>query len=322
MLTCKVMRVQGLHSLVTLDDLCLVVNEETEANIEPEEFMGFEVLVDSTTGELCNFSVSDGTHSFMRSLDRDFTGHGTGKAQILVGHCKAIVQLAVYTFGVPRNCKMRCFWSLHDLYLVLGLTSYQEQASKWVYQTRHKWRQFFAHTVGVCQLVGGTSAGHIGQSHSTAVFFSHFRERCLATSAVSTVGFIMLLNRIVYCQQQQGGLQEGQAAARELWTAVFHIVTAALRNSLSVLLVYFVDRFPIWPRPAPTEAKLVLPVTAEGLVDLRSLKPIAHGEPSPPRSLARRWEKAMSGGQNWSWQLPLWDLLKLCTTKATIVVKY
>jgi len=28
------------------------VNEATEANIEPEEFMGFDVLVDSTTGEL------------------------------------------------------------------------------------------------------------------------------------------------------------------------------------------------------------------------------------------------------------------------------
>ena len=300
------------------EDLAELCNEVTEEACVPESKLGWDVLVDNATGELSLLLVKDELYTFDQSLDRAFTGHESGRANLLIGHCKASLHLDVYVFGQPRRGKVRCFWSLHDVFMGLSLTSFGGQASNWVYQTRARWRVAFEKVLQSCQLIGSLAAVHgQGNGEYECAFFEHFHQRCVGSSAASTPGLLLLLAKFVFSMPQQGGLRvaSGKQAATEL-LRTFVDISAPLLSTGRCNFYVMPECCMLWPRPEPAGTMVCIPISANGLCDLQGIRHLAHGEPHPCRALAKQWARSLStAGGNWSWTLPMWDVLQLCTTK-------
>ena len=243
--TCRTKTVHGEFAVVELGEDCLLANEDDESQYEPETILEWDVLQDKATGEVSVFTYSEGRHSYICSLDKDFTAHKAGQAHLVVGDCRATIHLAVYVFSKAKPGRQRCFWSLHQLYEALNLSAYRGEPSQWCYRQRPKWRQHFQSTLQWCQLIGGTGSGH-GQGGTVADLFHHFFQRCTGHSSVSTCGLLMLLMRFTFQAQQHGGLGEGKKAASGVLQSLLQVVTDTF-GSQKALSVIIDEAYHLWP---------------------------------------------------------------------------
>ena len=170
-------------------------------------------------------------------------------------------------------------------------------------------------TFGSCQLIGSTAASH-GQNckdDKACEFFQHFQDRCLAHTSVGTPGLFLLLARWVFCKPQQGGLLSGTETASELLKALVAIVVPAL-SKRKIAVYGLPDVSLLWPRPSPIHS-MYITINTSGLLDLNPIKQVSHGPPHEFRSMLKKWENALGQTANWTWTIPLWDILSLCASK-------
>ena len=159
----------------------------------------------------------------------------------------------------------RCFWKAADIYAYLGLRSYKNKPSKWVYETSDVWQNLWNDLFGGCHLVH-SSFIHEG-CHLRSSLEMH--RRCLPHTGISTVGLLACLLRWSAVEANQGGLSNAdhRHSAASLLSAMLdcYAQPAGMVHAVGVVLGPWRSKWPV-----PERVDLHVHIT-DGKCDLSNL---------------------------------------------------
>lgn len=158
----------------------------------------------------------------------------------------ACCDVAVFVMKFRRSCGQLVYWSLVDVYAMLDLSSYNRQASKWIFHCLPGWAKF------MLPFLPGSMVVH---SKHRNLSDSRLREvpwydRCLPQTSISTVGLMLLLARWSFAKAERGGLREEtprQVAEQALRSLIGQACSPARCRSFRI--EFDKDWVCRWPRP-------------------------------------------------------------------------
>lgn len=263
----------GLHELVQDDDgdmICVAsASDGGDAEVrEAESFFGTVVYQHDESRELFTMDEAVGKSSLVSLTDR-IVRHRSGEACVyLLGGSSAIVK--GFVFVRPRPGCQVLYWSLHDIYALLQLKCFKQQASKWVATLGPRWDKALSGVAGGTQLVLGSYCS----DNSAKRKKMSWSDRCLPVSSISSFGLVVQLLKWSMLSKQAGGLEDddSRSSASRFLTAICD--TIASRRRAWKLTVFFRSTWAcVWPRPSPVvgDDAMDLQVSPDGKVDLQPL---------------------------------------------------
>lgn len=172
-----------------------------------------------------------------------------------VGAVRALLYRHTQAFGRLR-------WCLLDLYSVCGFSMYQQKRSAWLQHGFARWMKFLV-SIGL--------VGHLRQGRQNKLSLERSGEdegRSLAWASITAPAALALLARWSTTSRTNGGLSdEGhrQGAAQVLNS----FLLVACEDSFELRFVVDDDILPQWPRPLVGAHPVSVPVSHEGICDLR-----------------------------------------------------
>ncbi len=223
-------------SLVSADGTCNVQDVEELLKIEVYEEEGTNAVFICTPGSSKPFSVT--SHRCK---------HKVAKLKLHLTSSNQSTELAIFLFKRPRVPNQVVYWSLLDLYHILGMRSYKGVPSKWAWniekKTGIKMQQIY-NSVQWClgTYVSDEAAGKKARPQC---------ERCLPAPSVSTVCLLELLVRWAFATRERAGV--GDVVVKRHSTQLLdRLLEASIRNlpePASFVIVPRADWMPLWPRP-------------------------------------------------------------------------
>lgn len=165
--------------------------------------------------------------------------------------------------------------SLKDIYGTMGMTSFKNQYSKWVWASLARWRSHIDPVFGSGHVLVSNHANCTDKTAAAVLVY----ERFLDQHTVSTVGLVHLLVRWAFCGSVRGGLREAKLrkAASDLLQALVGLL-AEKKEGMRLALIFSPDWVCRWPRPNGVGGGAVcseLVVDCSGFVDLSALFALA-----------------------------------------------
>eukprot|EP00971_Amphidinium_carterae_P336261 6472520-Amphidinium_carterae.4 len=192
------------------------------------------------------------------------------KLQIGVGSSMGMLAPLDVSLMKRSHYAVSTYFSCIGLYGWLRLTSFKGVASHWTWKSMDRWCTFLKDI--------GLSQDHCQVSAQSK------RNGFLPFPGVSSAGVLALLVRWVAMPQQQGGLSENKAGAREILDSLLSICVRSSPNFRFALVGTW--QF-LWPAPQQTRSQCDMPISADGIADLTAL----HAAASDGNALARSWIK-------------------------------
>lgn len=312
---------EGLWDLEVDEDSgdCVLVKfvAGEEEYLSPEEVLGTDVCENAATGERLLVNTATDPPTVVQSLDEMDSKHRAGTATLAVGACAASVEMAVYVFQRPRIARQQSYWSLTDLYGILGLQTFNKQPSKWMWSKDKSWERMFTSMLGGHQIVYGA---HLRADTAWAAI--RWPQRCLPSTCVSTAGLLILLVRFAFLPMPSGGVHnDSRRACLEVLAALLKGIES---SSVSVKVVVMEHWKPPWPRPKlpPSNADVTLPLHGATGLDLGALLGLASsGGASAEARVAKKWCQTLFGKARWQQSPtnhPLLDILSSCMRESSL----
>jgi hypothetical protein len=137
------------------------------------------------------------------SWDDALSKHKEAKlSDIMLGSTTSKHHIPLFVLQHPRGCGSRVFWSIMDIYDFLGLDTYKNRRSKWVWDSLATWRDASAKSFN-CDLV--IFSRH-GNGCDSGILLNHWFKRCLPKVSLGTHMFLVLLCRWSFLKKERGGL--------------------------------------------------------------------------------------------------------------------
>lgn len=198
----------------------------------------------------------------------------------------------------------RYFFQVGAVYKQLGLTSYKNCASKWIYESAPVWKKALA-SYGIKEVMLHSPAGELVSTALNSV--THF----LPWIGLSSIGLLYILVRMASPVPQRGGL--AKQASRAQCEAILDGLLASIAGDIGPLtewklpVVFMFGWVCSWPVPPAHSADMRLPVTSDALVDLSEWHVAAARPAFRAHSPAGKWFKLIA------------DLGKQCSLKTFLL---
>lgn len=192
----------------------------------------------------------------------------SGEVKFRLAELKVEATLSVVALRRPRDCGMRVYWGLFQLYKLLGMTGFSKQASKWVWDCMPRWRKHIGAMINGDHFILSKHALHKDEKQDACPF----SKRMLEEPAISTMGFCVLLSKWAHCTPQRGGLRD--PAPRNASASLLRSVLGqgCVRAHGSKVRVVIDDKWMCrWPRPEgvdDTMDSFEVSFSRDGIVDL------------------------------------------------------
>ena len=221
--------------------------EDSDGEAEPpSKFLKRGEVYLTPLGErIVTIATSEGLINKQWSLDHQLTRHVECEIMIQGGplDVKGTIDGVVMSYRRFGNSKI--YWNMLCVYDCLGLKIFNKIPSKWVWHCTKSWQDYTDNILGVkCLIFGKHRNGKTRQQE-----FPWF-DRCLQSTASSTVGLLLLLTRWALVRRERGGFEciEDRAAAVSLLKTLVGAVME-FRNKAPIVLMLDADWKCQWPRP-------------------------------------------------------------------------
>jgi hypothetical protein len=312
-LSCDIVTLRGHgFDLVEVDGSAAVIETDEQgiqASIRDVEDIFQNLVFVNPSGERYVQHKNDNGTVVTVSFDNQLAKHREAFVKFNIGVGNASVDLTASAFLRPRTGNQRLFFSLFDIYKILGLTTFSGQPSKWVHQSKKPWMKFFA-SLGMGALLIQSSHSNISDTARVAL---PWHERCLPSPACSSMGTLALLLRFVSLAKEKGGLDG--VGQRELGRVVLRkLLEECCKSAKTVCIPIVLDvKWQCrWPRPCEAllygQMSIKMSISEDGRCTLGELRSCALAG----NSVAKRWFKhiiKVAGLQESASSIALQDLL-------------
>jgi hypothetical protein len=282
--------------------------------LDTRRYIHKELFVSDAGERYIVWHAEDGTTSNVYSLDHALTKHAEAKLSVRIGSTNAFSRIDGATMQLQRAGGAWVYWSMRDVYGLLGLSSYKHQPSKWVSESHKSWTRNCVETLGFDCLIFSKHANLSEKRADELEWYS----RCLSTTCISTSGLAFLACRWCALTKGSGGLEDQQCkeSAQFLLQAMC-TEAVAYKSGLQFQLSLDTMWVSKWPRPGhnlvgtPT---IDMCIDASGNLNLEPLVLAASDS-----RVVRLWWKGLSahGLQSGATGVHVVTLLKICAkTKA------
>jgi hypothetical protein len=229
---------EGFGCVVRVDD-----NDLHQAFLV-EEMMNKDVL-ESDSGERWQVQTKDSNKR--HCLDQLQAQYHSADVTVRAGTTAGSLALQAYIFVVPRQCGMRVFWNMFDLYIALQLDTYFKNPSKWSYNIITTGARAFKAQLGMNRFI---ASRHINVSVKKLSELP-WSERCLPQPSCSSLQLLTMLYQFALLSRERGGVKSPVArlAAKDILIA---LIRKALSREKGRCFQFStnVEWSCLWPRPS------------------------------------------------------------------------
>ena len=222
------------------------------------------------------------------SLDLSLCRFTLGSVKLRMGCSNAHVNLKCSIFREPRHVGLRVFFSVHDFYTALGMTSYQGQPSFWANKRRPAWISWLESSFPGPMFIYSTRVNADNKKWKDVPWHC----RCVSSMSASTVTALMLLGRFAYTGAERGGMKsEGSSKTSAMMLRSLLACCYTEEPAMAIRVFLKVDWACLAPRPANATGfrgpSAVITMDGEGVLDFMDMWKVVQGDRAS--SISMQW---------------------------------